>query len=98
MHCVRQVTDNLWWVGANDHRTHLFENIHPIPRGVSYNSYLLKDKQNVLFDTVDWSACRQMLENIEYLLDGAKLDALVVNHLEPDHAASLQEVLLRYPD
>lgn len=98
MHCVRQVTDNLWWVGANDHRTHLFENIHPIPRGVSYNAYLLKDKQNVLFDTVDWSACRQMLENIEYLLDGAKLDALVVNHLEPDHAASLQEVLLRYPD
>ncbi|MCC6095492.1 MAG: FprA family A-type flavoprotein [Eubacterium sp.] len=97
MHCVRQVTDNLWWVGANDHRTYLFENIHPIPKGVSYNAYLLKSGQNVLFDTVDWSACRQMLENVEYLLDGESLDVLVVNHLEPDHAASLQEVLLRYP-
>ena len=56
MYCVRSVTDNLYWVGANDHRTHLFENIHPIPRGVSYNAYLLLDEKSVLFDTVDWSA------------------------------------------
>ena len=59
MYCVRSVTDNLYWVGANDHRTHLFENIHPIPRGVSYNAYLLLDKSTVLFDTVDWSVCRR---------------------------------------
>ena len=70
MHCVRTVTDNLYWVGANDHRLTLFENIHPIPRGVSYNAYLLLDEKSVLFDTVDWSACRQLLENIEYLLAG----------------------------
>ena len=97
MHCVRTVTDHLYWVGANDHRLHLFENIHPIPRGVSYNAYLLLDEKSVLFDTVDWSACRQLLENIAYLLDGKPLDYLVINHMEPDHGASIEEILLRYP-
>ena len=97
MHCVRKVTEDLYWVGANDHRLNLFENIHPISRGVSYNSYLLMDKKTVLFDTVDWSVCRQFLDNIEAVLGGRILDYLVVNHMEPDHAASLEEVLLRYP-
>ena len=97
MHCVRKVTENLYWVGGNARRLALFENIHPIPRGVSYNSYLLLDKQAVLFDTVDWSACRQFLENVEYLLDGRPLDYLVINHMEPDHGASIEEILLRYP-
>jgi flavorubredoxin len=98
MYCVRKVTDNLYWVGANDRRLELFENIHPIPRGVSYNSYLLLDEKTVLFDTVDWSACRQFLENIEHVLNGRQLDYLVVNHVEPDHMAALEEVLLRYPE
>lgn len=97
MHCVRKVTEDLYWVGANDRRLTLFENIHPIPRGVSYNAYLLLDEQTVLFDTVDWSACRQLLENIDYLLDGRPLDYLVINHMEPDHGASIDEILLRYP-
>ena len=97
MYCVRTVTDNLYWVGANDHRTTLFENIHPIPQGVSYNSYLLLDKQTVLFDTIDWSGCRQLLENIEYLLAGRPLDVMIINHMEPDHGASIEEILLRYP-
>ena len=98
MYCVRKVTDDLYWVGANDHRTTLFENIHPIPKGVSYNAYLLLDKETVLFDTVDWSVCRQMMENLEYLLDGRELNWLVVNHLEPDHAASIEQVLIRWPN
>ncbi len=98
MYCVRKVTDDLYWVGANDHRLHLFENIHPIPHGVSYNAYLLLDKETVLFDTVDWSACRQLLENLDHVLDGRTLDWLVVNHMEPDHGASVEEILLRYPD
>lgn len=51
MYCVRKVVDDLYWVGGNDHRLALFENIHPIPRGVSYNSYLLLDEKTVLFDT-----------------------------------------------
>ena len=97
MHSVRKVTDDLYWVGANDHRLTLFENIHPIPQGVSYNAYLLKDEQTVLFDTVDWSACRQLLENLDYLLGDRQLDVLLMNHMEPDHGASIEEILLRYP-
>lgn len=98
MHCVRKVTEDLYWVGGNDHRLALFENIHPIPRGVSYNSYLLLDEKTVLFDTVDWSIGRQFLENMEYVLDGRPLDYMVINHMEPDHGASIEEVLLRHPE
>ena len=98
MYCVRKVVDDLYWVGGNDHRLALFENIHPIPRGVSYNSYLLLDEKTVLFDTVDWSICRQFLENVEQVLDGRDLDYLVINHMEPDHGASIEEILLRYPN
>ena len=98
MYCVRKVVDDLYWVGGNDHRLALFENIHPIPRGVSYNSYLLLDEKTVLFDTVDWSICRQFLENVEHVLDGRDLDYLVLNHMEPDHGASIEEILLRYPN
>lgn len=98
MYCVRKVVDDLYWVGGNDHRLALFENIHPIPRGVSYNSYLLLDEKTVLFDTVDWSICRQFLENVEHVLDGRDLDYLVINHMEPDHGASIEEILLRYPN
>ncbi|WP_277668451.1 FprA family A-type flavoprotein [Caproiciproducens galactitolivorans] len=98
MHSVRKVTEDLYWVGGNDRRLALFENIHPIPRGVSYNSYLLLDEKTVLFDTVDWSVCRQLLENVTFLLNGRPLDYVVVNHMEPDHGASLEEILLRYPN
>ena len=97
MYCYRKVTDDLYWIGANDHRLALFENVHPIPRGVSYNSYVLLDEKTVLFDTVDWSACRQFLENLEAVLGGRPLDYMVINHMEPDHAASIEEVLIRYP-
>lgn len=98
MYCVREVTENLYWVGANDHRLNLFENIHPIPRGVSYNAYLLLDEKTVLFDTVDWAVCRQLLENLDHLLAGRTLDYLVVNHMEPDHGASMEAVLERFPE
>lgn len=98
MHIVREVTDGLYWIGANDHRLTLFENIHPIPEGVSYNSYIALGEKTILFDTVDWDACRQMLENLKYVLDGRDLDYIVINHWEPDHAASLQEVLIEYPN
>ncbi|WP_040193750.1 FprA family A-type flavoprotein [Clostridium culturomicium] len=97
MQCVRKVTEDLYWVGGNDRRLELFENIHPISRGVSYNSYLLLDEKTVLFDTVDWSVGRQFFENIEYVLNGRSLDYLVINHMEPDHGAAIEEILLRYP-
>ena len=98
MYCVRKITKELFWVGASDHRLALFENIHPIPRGVCYNSYLLLGEETVLFDAVDWSACRQLLENVDHLLNGRRLDCLVVHHVEPDHAASIGELLLRWPE
>ena len=97
MECVRKVEEELYWVGANDRRLALFENIHPIPEGVSYNSYLLLDNKTVLFDTADWSVCRQFLENVTAVLAGRPLDYLVIDHVEPDHAASVGEVLLRWP-
>jgi len=98
MRCVRQLLDDLYWVGGDDHRLALFENIHPIPRGVSYNSYLLLDEKNVLFDTADWAIGRQFLENVQYVLNGKNLDYMVINHMEPDHGASIEEIIIRYPD
>ena len=98
MHNVRKVTDDLYWVGANDHRLALFENIHPLYHGVSYNAYVLLDEKSVLFDTADWAVGRQFIENIQAVLDGRPLDYLVINHVEPDHAASIEEILLRWPE
>lgn len=98
MYCVRNITEDLYWVGGNDRRLALFENVHPIPRGVSYNSYLLLDEKTVLFDTVDWSICRQFLENIKGILENRDLDYMVINHMEPDHAACIEEIVLRYPN
>ena len=98
MRCVRKVTGDLYWVGANDRHTPLFENIHPIPRGVSYNSYLLLDEKTVLFDCVDWSAAPQLVENVESLLQGRDLDYIVLHHLEPDHGAGLWAVLQKWPN
>lgn len=98
MFSVRKVVEDIYWVGGNDRRLALFENLHPIPKGVSYNSYLLLDEKAVLFDTVDWSISRQFFENVEAVLKGRKLDYLVINHMEPDHAACIEEIILRYPE
>ena len=98
MHNTRKITDDLTFLGVNDRRIALFENVFPVSRGVSYNSYLLKDEKTVLLDTVDKSAHDQFLENLAYALDGRKLDYLVVNHMEPDHAATIQDVVEKYPE
>ena len=98
MYNFRKITEDLYWVGANDNRIALFENIHPVPNGVSYNSYLLMDEKTVLFDAVDWSAGRQLIDNINEVLGGRTLDYLVISHVEPDHSASVEEIVLRYPD
>lgn len=97
MYCYRKVTDDLYWVGASDHRLAQFENIHPLAHGVSYNSYLLLDEKTVLFDTADWSVGRQFMENAEAVLAGRPLDYLVVNHMEPDHAATIGLVMAKWP-
>lgn len=98
MHCFRKVTEDLYWVGGSDRRLELFENIFPLTKGVSYNSYLLLDEKTVLFDSADYSIGRQFLENVKSVLNGRTLDYLVVNHMEPDHCAMIDELVLRYPD
>lgn len=97
MNCSRRLTDTLYWVGANDRRIALFENVYPVPRGVSYNSYLLLDEKTALFDTIDQAFTHQLLENVSFVLDGRSLDYLIVNHMEPDHCASIADILFRYP-
>ena len=96
MYCVKRINDDLFWVGGTDRRLALFENAYPIPRGVSYNAYLLLDEKTVLFDTVDRAITEQFFENIDALLKGRALDYVVVNHMEPDHCATLGEIVLRY--
>ncbi len=98
MHNVRKMDDNLYWVGVNDRRTALFENIHPIPEGISYNSYLLLDEKTVLLDTVDASVCNNFIDNVQHVLDGRKLDYLIINHMEPDHAACIGLIESLYPE
>ena len=97
MHCVKKIRDDFFWVGSSDRRLALFENVFPVPRGVSYNSYLVIDEKTVLLDTVDRAVSNQFFENLEYLLADKTLDYLIVNHMEPDHCASMSELLLRYP-
>ena len=98
MYNVKQLTPTLYWIGGNDRRLALFENVYPIPQGVSYNSYLSLGSETILFDTVDHAISGLFFENIAHLLDGRKLDYIIVNHMEPDHAATLAETVLRYPE
>ena len=98
MQCFRKVTEVLYWVGGNDRQIELFENIFPLAKGVSYNSYLLLDEQTVLFDTADYAIGKQFIENVMSVLNGRNLDYIVVNHMEPDHCSLIGELLLHYPD
>lgn len=98
MQLVKKISEELYWVGASDRRMALFENVYPIPRGVSYNSYVWMDEKTVLFDTVDKSVSHQFFENLQAVLGDRNLDYLVVTHMEPDHCAVMDELVLRYPD
>ena len=98
MHCTRKINDNLIWVGVNDRRVSLFEGINPLPKGMSYCSYLHLDEKTVLFDTVDKAVAERFMENVEYALNGRNLDYLVVLHAEPDHSATISNILRQYPD
>ena len=98
MDCVRNITPDLVYVGACDRRAPLFEGAHPIPRGVTYNNYLLLDEKTVLMDTADRAVAERFFENVACALNGRGLDYIVVQHMEPDHSASLRETLIRWPD
>ena len=98
MHCTKTVLQDLLWVGADDRRLTCFEGVYGVPNGVSYNSYLLLDEKTVLFDTVDKAVAHTFFDNVAYGLAGRKLDYLVVHHMEPDHAATIEDLIYRYPD
>lgn len=97
MHQVN-LTDNIYYLGFNDRRTHLFENFWPIPYGVSYNSYLIVDEKIALIDTVERTFIDDYLDQIEVLTDGRPVDYLVINHMEPDHSGALKAVVTKYPN
>ena len=97
MHCVTNIHEDLYWLGGSDRQLAKFENVFPIPRGVSYNAYLVLDEKTVLLDTVDKAVGERFFENLEFALAGRPLDYVVVNHMEPDHCATLGELLRRWP-
>ena len=98
MHNVRKIKDDIFYLGGNDRRLSLFENHYPIPRGVSYNSYLVMDEKTVLLDTVDAAIADLFFDNIAHVLGDRKLDYIIVDHMEPDHSATLGRLLEVYPD
>jgi len=98
MHCIKKITNDLIWVGANDRRLAMFEGVYSVPGGVSYNSYLLLDEKTVLFDTVDKAVHHRFMENLTEALGARKLDYLVIQHMEPDHSSAIQDIITRYPD
>ena len=97
MYNIQTIAPDIVYVGASDRRLAKFENLFPIPRGVSYNSYVILDEKTALMDTADVSVGAQFLENVAAALNGRGLDYLVIDHMEPDHAAMIEAVLLRWP-
>lgn len=93
-----KVTDSLHYVGVNNHFLPKFENLFPLPEGVSFNSFVLLDEKTVLFDTVDASATDQFLDNVKAVLNGRTLDYLVIHHMEPDHGANVERIIQMYPN
>lgn len=91
------VAENLYRIGGNDRRISLFEGLYPVPRGMSYNAYVLLDEKTVLFDTVDSSVSDGFLESLEGVLAGRGLDYLVIHHMEPDHSATFLRTVEKYP-
>ena len=98
MHCTRKIDDDIIWVGADNRRLAFFEAVYSVKKGVSYNSYLILDDKTALIDTADRSVTDTFLENVEYTLSGRPLDYLVIQHMEPDHSATLMDVLIRHPE
>ena len=98
MYCVQPITPEILYVGGSDRRLTLFENTYPLSRGVSYNAYLVLDEKTVLMDTVDWAIGERFFENLTHALEGRTLDYVVVNHMEPDHCASIADVIAVYPE
>ncbi len=97
MYCTRKITKDITYIGGSDRRLALFENIYPIPNGISYNAYFINDEKTAIIDTVDKSVSALFFENVAHVLGSRALDYVIVDHMEPDHAAALEELVLRYP-
>jgi len=95
---VKKITDGIFWIGGSDRRLARFENIFPIPEGVSYNSYFIDDEKTAVFDTADITVADQYIENLKTALNGRKLDYLVVLHMEPDHCSLIDKVTALFPE
>ena len=98
MHCEQKLAEGLYWIGGDDKRLGLFEASHPVPHGMSYNNYLLLDEKVVLFDTIDRAVEERFFETVDYLLDGRKIDYIIVSHMEPDHSATLGAMAAMHPE
>ena len=93
-----KIGKDIYYVGVNDHQVDLFEGQYEVPNGMSYNSYVIKDEKIAVMDTVDANFTEEWLGNVAKVLDGAKPDYLVVQHMEPDHAANIENFMKAYPD
>ncbi|MDK2886507.1 MAG: hypothetical protein PWP54_1065 [Thermosipho sp. (in: thermotogales)] len=98
MERVIKITDDIFYVGVNDRETHLFEGLWPLPKGVSYNSYLIRDEKNVLIDTVKILKSDLFIQKIKEVINGDSLDYLVINHMEPDHSGSISAIINAFPN
>ena len=98
MYCTRNITPDILLIGGSDRRLSLFENVFPVPRGVSYNAYLIRDEKTVLLDTADSSVGAHFYENLDHALEGRPLDYVIINHMEPDHCSTLGAVLRTHPE
>lgn len=93
-----KISDSVVFIGVNDKTIDLFESQYKVPKGVSYNSYVILDEKVAVMDTVDKRATDPWLENLDKALDGRSVDYLVISHLEPDHASNIQRLAEKYPE
>ena len=93
-----KITNDIRYVGVNDHQVDLFEGQYVVPNGMAYNSYVILDEKVAVMDTVDRNFTHQWLDNIQAVLAGRKPDYLVIQHMEPDHSANIANFLKVYPD
>ena len=95
---MHYITKDVVYVGVNDHAVDLFEGQYVVPNGMSYNSYVVLDEKVCVFDTVDQHFTHEWLDNVEAALNGRKPDYLIVQHMEPDHSANIDNFVRTYPD
>lgn len=92
------ITDDIIYAGVNDHQVDLFEGQYPVPNGMCYNSYVIRDEKIAVMDTVDQNFTHEWLDNVQKALNGRKPDYLIVQHMEPDHSANIENFLKVYPE